>query len=103
MMILEVVAAGGCNSVKLVIGQRARPLVACYRRDARMTELSASCCKGVVEAIVGIVHLIDLEHRLQAAFIETGIVGYKGDGGYLIMYIIDCLQVRKKHIGYLFF
>ena len=43
----------------------------------RMTELSAGCCEGIV--------------------------GYKGDGGYLIMYIIDCLQVREKHIGNLFF
>ena len=90
MMILKVVTTGGCNSVELMIGQR-------------MTELSAGCCEGIVKAVVRIVHLIDPEHSLQAPFIEAGIVGYKGDGGYLIMYIIDCLQVREKHIGNLFF
>ena len=90
MMILEVIAAGVCNGMELVIGQR-------------MTELSAGCCEGIVKTIVWIVHLIDLEHCFQTSFIEAGIVGYKGDGGYLIMYIIDCLQVREKHIGNLFF
>ena len=64
MMILEVVATGGCNRMKLVIGQR-------------MAELSAGCSKGIVEAIVGIVHLIYLEHRFQASFIETGIVSHE--------------------------
>ena len=78
-MVLEVVATGSCNGMELVIGQRARPLVACYRRDARMTELSAGCCEGIVKAVVRIVHLIDPEHSLQAPFIKTGIVGHKGN------------------------
>ena len=51
MMILKVVTTGGCNRVELMIGQR-------------MTELSAGCCKGVVKAVVRIVHLIDPEHSL---------------------------------------
>ena len=36
MMILEVVAAGVCNGMELVIVQR-------------MTELSAGCCEGIVK------------------------------------------------------
>ena len=96
-MVLEVVATGSCNGMELVIGQRARPLVACYRRDARMAELSAGCCKGVVKAVIRIVHLIDLEHCFQAPFIETGIVGHKRDRSYLVVDIIDRL-VREKHI-----
>ena len=71
VMILEVVAAGGCNSVKLVIRQR-------------VTKLSACCCKGIVKTIVRIIHLIDLEYRFQASFIETGIVGYERNGCYLV-------------------
>ena len=90
MMVLEIVATGSCNGMELVIGQR-------------VAELSAGCCKGVVKAVIRIVHLIDLEHSFQTSFIEAGIVGHKGDGGYLIMYIIDCLQVREENIGYLFF
>ena len=76
MMILEVVAAGGCNSVELMIGQR-------------MTELSAGCCEGIVKAVVRIVHLIDFEHRFQASFIETGIMGHEGDGRYVVAEIIN--------------
>ena len=56
-----------------------------------------NCCKGVVKAIVRIVHLIDLEHSFQTSFIEAGIVGYKGDRSYLVVDIIDRL-VREKHI-----
>ena len=102
-MVLEVVAAGVCNGMELVIGQRARPLVACYRRDARMTELSAGCCEGIVKTIVWIVHLIDLEHCFQTSFIEAGIMSHEWDGSYLIAEIIDCLLVREENIGYLFF
>ena len=64
----------------------------------RMAELSAGCCKGIVEAIVRIVHLIDLEHRFQASFIEAGIVSNKRNGSYLVAEIIDRL-VREKHVG----
>ena len=67
-----------------------------------MAELSASCCKGVVESIVGIVHLIDLEYGFQTAFIEGGIVGHERDRSYLVTEIIDCLLVREENIGYLF-
>ena len=83
-MILEVVAAGSCNGMELVIGQR-------------MAELSAGCCKGIVEVVVRIVHLIDPEHSLQTSFIEAGIVGHKRNGSYLVADIIDRL-VREKHI-----
>ena len=80
-MVLEIVTTGGSNRVKLVIGQR-------------MTKLSACCCKGIVKTIVRIIHLIDLECRFQAAFIEAGIVGYERDRSYLVAEIIDCLFVR---------
>ena len=76
MMILEVVAAGVCNGMELVIGQR-------------MTELSAGCCEGIVKTIVWIVHLIDLEHCFQTSFIEAGIVSHKRNGSYLVAEIID--------------
>ena len=75
-MVLEVVATGSCNGMELVIGQR-------------MAELSAGCCKGVVKAVIRIVHLIDLEHCFQTPFIETGIVGHKRDRSYLVAEIID--------------
>ena len=38
----------------------------------RMAELSAGCCQGVVESVVGIVHLIDSEHSFQTTFIKSG-------------------------------
>ena len=63
-MVLEVVATGGSNGVELMIGQR-------------MAELLAGGCKGIVKTVVWIIHLIDLEHCFQTAFIEAGIVGHK--------------------------
>ena len=90
MMVLEVVATGSCNGVEVVIGQG-------------VAELSAGGSKGVIESIVGIVHLIDLEHRFQAPFIEAGIMVHERNGSYLVAEIIDCLLVREEYIGYLFF
>ena len=89
MMVLEVVATGSCNGVKLVIGQR-------------MAELSSGSCEGIVKTVVWIIHLIDLEHCFQTSFIETGIVGHKRNGSYLVAEIIDRL-IREENIGYLFF
>ena len=54
-MVLEVVAAGSGNGLQLVIGQR-------------LPELSTRCCQGIVETVVGVVHLIDSEHGLQTTF-----------------------------------
>ena len=65
VMVLEVVAAGSGNGLQLVIGQR-------------LPELSTRCCQGIVETVVRVVHLIHLEYGLQTAFIETGIMSYKG-------------------------
>ena len=86
MMVLEVIAAGSCNGMELVIGKR-------------MAELSAGCCKSIVEVVVRIVHLIDLEHSLQTSFIEAGIVGHKRNGSYLVAEIINCLLLCITIIG----
>jgi len=90
MMILELITAGSCNCLKLVIGQR-------------MSELSASGCKGIIKTVVWIIHLIDLEYGFQTSFIEVGIVGHERDRSYLVTKIIYCLLVREENIGYLFF
>ena len=42
------------------------------------TRESLSCCfQCVMKLIVGIIHLINLEDRLQASFIKPGIVSYQ--------------------------
>ena len=64
-----------------------------------IAELSAGCCKCVVESVVGIVHLIYSEYSFQASFVETGIVGNEGDGGYLMADVICSLHVREEYIG----
>ena len=69
-MSLEVIAAGGCYGVQLVVGEG-------------MAELSARRGKRVIESVAGIVHLIYSEDRFQATLVKTGIVGYEGNGGYL--------------------
>lgn len=50
MVVLKVIAAGSGYGVELMVRER-------------MAELSTGSCKGVVETIVGIVHLIHSEHR----------------------------------------
>ena len=55
-MVLHVVATGGCHGVKLMVGQ--------------LRERTPCDTKRVVELIVGVVHLIDTEHRFQAALVE---------------------------------
>ena len=48
-----------------------------------MAKLSAGGCEGIVKAIVRIVHLVHLEHCFQATFIETGIMGHKGNARHV--------------------
>jgi hypothetical protein len=64
-----------------------------------MAELSAGCCKCVVESVAWIVHLIHSENSFQATFIETGIVGYEGNGGYLVPDVICILHIREEYIN----
>ena len=63
--------------MQLVIGQR-------------MAEQSAGSREGVVETIVGVVHLIDLKHSLQAAFVEAGVMGHERDGSYKVSPVAKC-------------
>ena len=65
VMVFEIVAASRSNGLQLVIRQR-------------MTELPTGSSQGIVETVVGIVHLVHLEHSLQTTFVEAGIVSHKG-------------------------
>ena len=83
-MSLEVIAAGGCYGVQLVVGES-------------MAELSARRAKRVIESVAGIVHLIYSEDRFQATLVETGIVGDEGNGGYLVADVICILRIREEY------
>lgn len=83
-MSLEVIAAGGCYGVQLVVGEG-------------MAELSARRGKRVIESVAGIVHLIYSEDRFQATLVETGIVGDEGNGGYLVADVICILRIREEY------
>ena len=61
MVVHEVIAAGGSDGLELMVRKTA-------------AEVASGSREGVVELIVGIVHLIDTEHGLEAPFVETGIV-----------------------------
>ena len=78
VVMLKIVTTGSGHGVQLMIGQRS-------------SELTSGGGKGVVEAIVGIVHLVHSEHSFQTAFIKARIMGNKGQHGYPIPSIIDCL------------
>lgn len=63
MMARQVVPAGCCRCLKLVVGKSA-------------AEMPAGCGQGIVEDIVKIIHLINPVNGFQAAFIKAGIVRY---------------------------
>ena len=61
MVVLQLISAGCCDGLELMVGEPA-------------AEMPSGSREGVVELIVGIVHLIDTEHGLEAALVETGVV-----------------------------
>lgn len=61
MVIHEVIAARSGDGLELMVWQL-------------ISEVMSGYSKGVVELIVGVVHLIDPEHRLQATFVKAGVV-----------------------------
>ena len=61
MVVHEVISAGCGDGLQLMVGEPA-------------AEMLPGSCEGVVELVVGIVHLIDPEDSLEAPFIEAGIV-----------------------------
>ena len=73
-MSLEVIAAGGCYGVQLVVGEG-------------MAELSARRGKRVIDPMDG----------PQATLVETGIVGDEGNGGYLVADVICILRIREEY------
>ena len=66
MVVHEVISAGRGDGLQLMV-----------RKPT--AEVAAGSREGVVELIVRIVHLINSMHRLQAAFVETGVVCNKGE------------------------
>lgn len=63
MVVEEVVAAGGGDGLELVVGEGA-------------AEVAAGGCEGVVEGVIGVVHLVAAEGCSEAGAVETGVVGY---------------------------
>ena len=61
MVVHEVISAGCGDGLELMVGEPA-------------AEMLPGSCEGVVELVVGIVHLIDTEHSLEATLVETGVV-----------------------------
>ena len=58
MVVHKVISAGCCDGLQLMVGEPA-------------TEVAAGSREGVVELIVGIVHLIDTEHGLEVAAYDS--------------------------------
>ena len=61
MVVHEVISAGCGDGLELMVRKTA-------------AEVTSGSREGVVELIVGIVHLIDTEHGLEAPLVETGVV-----------------------------
>ena len=75
VVILKVVATSSCNGVELMIRQR-------------MAELSASCCQGVVEAIIGIVVRLRLDKTVETIGhlpVTNHDYSYRADTGRLLI------------------
>ena len=84
VMALQVVSTGSGNGLQLVVGQR-------------MPELPAGNGECVVETVVGIVHLIDPEHRLQASFVETDVVGDERNRRNQVSSVFKRQLIREEH------
>ena len=66
MVVHEVISAGCCDGLELMVGEPA-------------AEVTSGSREGVVELIFGVVHLIYLEDSLETSFIETGVVRNEGE------------------------
>ena len=66
MVVHEVISAGCGDGLELMV-----------RKPA--AEVTSGSREGVVELVVGIVHLIDTEYGLEASFVETGVVRNEGE------------------------
>ena len=55
------IATGGCYGVQLVVGEL-------------LPKMAAGGMTGAVEFVIGIVHLINIEYRPQAAFVKRAVV-----------------------------
>lgn len=62
MMPCQFVPAGRCDCLELMIGQAP-------------SEMPTGGSESVEESIIGIIHLVNTEHRLEAPLVETGIMG----------------------------
>ena len=65
VVIGQVIAAGSCDRLQLVIRQTAAVML-------------AGCGQGIIELIVRVIHLIYSENFFQASFIELAIMGNEG-------------------------
>ena len=63
VMVLEGVTTGGRHGMQLVVGQL-------------LSEMAARGPAGAKELVIRIIHLIGLEHGLEATLIEGTIVGH---------------------------
>ena len=68
VMVLEGVTTGGRHGMQLVVGEEA-------------TEMAARGPAGAKELVIRIIHLIGLEHGLEAALVERTVVGHQGQSG----------------------
>ena len=67
-MVLEGVTTSGRHGMQLVVGQL-------------LSEMAARGPAGAKELVIRIIHLIGLEHGLEATLIEGTVVGHQGQSG----------------------
>ena len=68
VVVLQIETAGFGNGVQLMVGQ--------FR-----AEVPSGGLAGAAEPIVGVIHLVGLEHGFQAAFVEGTVVRHEGKSG----------------------
>ena len=86
MMVTSQVITAGCgNRLQLMVRQTAAEMVTGGR-------------KGIMELILGIIHLIHPENRSQASFIEPAVVSHKRKSFNLRGYLFP--DAQKKHRNY---
>ena len=86
VMVFKGVAAGGRHGMQLVVGQL-------------RSEMAARGPAGAKELVVRIIHLIGLEHGLEATLIERAVVGHQGQSGDAGCYLSPHVWKERCGVG----
>ena len=89
MVVDQIVAAGSCHGMQLVVGKQ-------------LSEMFARGAAGAVELIVRVIHLVAAHHGLQAAFVERAVVRHERQTLDKWLNLLPDVWKHRRILGVLF-